>query len=260
MKFLLFLYLSVFFTNCFCSYAQDRVPMRIMTYNIRFGELASLHPIGEYIAQNQPDFVALQELDCMTRRDRTPHQHNKNFITELGFYTKMFPLYGKTIPYKGGYYGIGMLTKYPYTEVCKVMLPKQKETEEDRALLWAEIELPSGDTIVYASTHLDYSSSESRYAQLEQITRILEGLNRPVILGGDFNATPRSTEIKTFFKHWKPLSDDNVPTSPASQPQNKIDFLFGFPTDCWRLLSTKVDVSSLSDHLPVLSEIEFVRQ
>ena len=74
----------------------------------------------------------------MTRRERTPHQHDKNFITELGYYTKLFPLYGKTIPYAGGFYGIGMLTKYPYINVQKIMLPKQDVRHEARALLMAE--------------------------------------------------------------------------------------------------------------------------
>ena len=47
------------------------------------------------------------------------------------------------------------------------MLPKQKEGHEARALLMAEIELTSGDTIIVASTHLDYTSMASRAKQLE---------------------------------------------------------------------------------------------
>ena len=229
-----------------------------MTYNLRFGELSSLKNIADFIVGNEPDFVALQELDCMTRRERTPHQHDKNFITELGYYTKLFPLYGKTIPYAGGFYGIGMLTKYPYINVQKIMLPKRDIRHEARAL--AEMELSSGDTIIVASTHLDYTSSESRSEQLKVITKILEEKHFPIILGGDFNTKPDSDEIKKYFGTWQSLSDNTVLTSPSKHPRNKIDYLFGYPQKSWRLLSSKVENILLSDHLPIVSEIELVNK
>lgn len=250
--------LFVFFISSLFSFsfAQEPVRLKVMTYNLRFGELSSLKEIADFITKNGPDFVALQELDCMTRRERTPHQHDKNFVTELGYYTKLLPLYGKTIPYAGGFYGIGMLTKYPYISVQKIMLPKQETKHEARALLMAEVELPGGDTIIVASTHLDYISSESRDKQLKVITRILEEKRFPVILGGDFNTKPNSDEIKKYFKAWRSLSDDAMLTSPSKHPQNKIDYLFGYPKNSWRLLSSKVENVLLSDHLPILSEVE----
>ena len=61
----------------------------------------------------------------------------------------MFPLYGKTIPHAGGWYGIGILTAGPYISVQKLMLPQASATEEPRALLLATIEA-GGDTIVFA--------------------------------------------------------------------------------------------------------------
>lgn len=83
----------------------------------------------------------------------------------------------------------------------------------------AEVELSSGDTIIVASTHLDYTSSASRDRQLEVITEILKEKNFPVILGGDFNATPNSKEIITYFEDWEPLSDDAMLTSPTQKPK-----------------------------------------
>jgi endonuclease/exonuclease/phosphatase family metal-dependent hydrolase len=253
LKILLVFFLGFLYSSLF---AQESVRLKVMTYNLRFGELASLKDIADFIATYSPDFVALQELDCMTKRKRTPHQHGKNFATELGCYTKMFPLYGKTISYAGGFYGIGMLTRFPYINVQKVMLPKQKVEHETRALLMAEIELPSGDTIIVASTHLDYTSMISRDKQLEIITKTLKEKRFPVILGGDFNTTPNSTEIRTYFEDWQSLSIDSLLTSPSKEPKNKIDYLFGYPQKCWRLISSRVENSSLSDHLPIFSEIE----
>lgn len=95
-------------------YASEPLKIRVMTYNLRFGELASLEELAMHIKSFSPDFVALQEVDCNTQRERAPKQNGKNFISELAYYTGMFGLYGKTIDYKGGYYGIGILSRYPY--------------------------------------------------------------------------------------------------------------------------------------------------
>ena len=56
------------------AYAQDTLRVRVMTYNLRFGELASLEELAHHIKSFKPDFVALQEVDSKTDRKRTPHQ------------------------------------------------------------------------------------------------------------------------------------------------------------------------------------------
>ena len=84
------------------AYAQDTLRVRVMTYNLRFGELASLEELAHHIKCFKPDFVALQEVDSKTDRKRTPHQKGKDFISELAYHTGMFGLYGKTIDYSTG--------------------------------------------------------------------------------------------------------------------------------------------------------------
>ena len=53
------------------AYAQDTLRVRVMTYNLRFGELASLEELAHHIKSFKPDFVALQEVDSKTDRKRT---------------------------------------------------------------------------------------------------------------------------------------------------------------------------------------------
>ena len=72
------------------AYAQDTLRVRVMTYNLRFGELASLEELAHHIKSFKPDFVALQEVDSKTDRKRTPHQKGKDFISELAYHTGMF--------------------------------------------------------------------------------------------------------------------------------------------------------------------------
>ena len=74
--------------------AQSREPaaVRVMTYNIQYGNGASLEEIAALIREQNPDFVALQEVDCKTRREYvSARQHGRDFITELGQLTGMFP-------------------------------------------------------------------------------------------------------------------------------------------------------------------------
>ena len=235
--------------------AQESKKLRIMTYNLRFGELASMEELAAVISEQKPDIVAIQEVDIMTSRPGVDHQHGVNFITELGYYTKMFPLYGKTIPHAGGWYGIGILTKYPYISVEKTMLPRTGNNEP-RALLAATVEVGE-DTVVFACTHLDYTTSEARQKQVAVIKSALENLPYPVIVGGDFNAKPDSREIAQMFRPRMPFSNDDF-TSPASNPDSKIDYLFGFPAENWKLISTKVITTQRSDHLPIVSDVELI--
>ena len=251
MKYLREILLCVVLTAA-CSVATlhggDSLSLKIMTYNLRFGEKASLEELAEAIRAQRPDLVALQEIDCRTRRPGVERQHDKDFVTELGLRTGMFPLYGKTIPHAGGWYGIGILTAGPYISVQKLMLPQASATEEPRALLLATIEA-GGDTIVFASTHLSLSA-QSRRMQAEFIAREIGSLRFPALLGGDFNAGPNAPEIETMTRTGKMLCDG---------PEIRLDYLFGFPAGKWRLESTRVVPSEFSDHRAVVSVVTPVR-
>ena len=63
--------------------AQDTLRLRVMTYNIRFGELATVDRLAEHIKSFKPDFVALEEVDVNTDRSLAPHQNGRNIISEL---------------------------------------------------------------------------------------------------------------------------------------------------------------------------------
>ena len=75
-------FIFIFFAFALCTKAMAKEPkgtltLRVMTYNLRYGELASLEQLAAHIKAFQPDFVALEEVDCFTKREDTPHQHNK---------------------------------------------------------------------------------------------------------------------------------------------------------------------------------------
>lgn len=251
--------LLIFFSVLFCfspknTMAQEKTTLKILCYNLRFGELASLEELAEFIKKENPDIVALQEVDVNTTRTRAPHQNGKNFISELAFRTGMLSLYGKTIPYAGGYYGIGILSKYPIASSKRILLPMPEGAKEQRAVLISEVELPNNKSVTFACTHLDYTTSDVRQAQVEFINNILLQCEKPTILCGDFNAKPDSKEISTGMSEWLQVASDDY-TIPAKNPKSKIDYIFCYPKNMWEVKDAYTPKVQLSDHLPIISTV-----
>lgn len=248
--------LSVLFLSTVLLVSAQQTGLRIMTYNLRFGEIASLEEMAQYISSQKPDLVALQECDWKTKRTRAPRQAGKAFVNELAYHTGLFGIYGKAIDYAGGYYGVGILSKYPIIKSERIFLPNPEPKKEQRVLLMAEIELPDKSVITFFSTHLEVSSPEARAAQIDFINSVVKDVKTPVILAGDLNAIPSSQEITTGFSHWFNASDTAF-TFSTEKPEIKIDYIYGLPKDKFRLKHTKTDTScKLSDHFPVLSVVE----
>ncbi len=230
-------------------------PLTVLSYNIRFGELASLEQFAEYIKKEDPDIVALQEVDVKTNRPVAPHQNGKDFITELGYLTGMLTAYARTIYYSGGYYGIGILSKYPFKKTKKIMLPMPEGAKEQRAALIADVELPGGKCFTFVSTHLDHSVSTVRQAQVKAINKELKKIRYPLIIAGDFNGRPDSQEISDGMKGWGQACSRDF-TIPSGNPEAKIDYIFYRPLERWKVISSSTPLIELSDHLPVKAKIE----
>ena len=242
-------------TSC-TVYAQEKpVRLKVLCYNLRFGELASLEELAAFIKEQNPDVVALQEVDCRTYRERAPKQNGLDFVTELGYHTGMLTAYGKAIPYKGGYYGVGILSKYPFASVERIYLPKIIPESEQRALLVVDVEYEENQYFTFACTHLDFSNAEQNQVQVAKLNEILQAKTHPVILAGDFNARPDSKSISEGMNDWKRVCKLE-PTSPAKNPRSKIDYVFCYPQDKWESVEATVYQVQLSDHLPISAVVE----
>ena len=227
--------------------------IKVLSYNLRFGELATLEQLAEFIKAQDPDVVALQEVDVHTFRTAATHQNGKDFITELGFRTGMLTAYGKAISTWGGYYGIGILSKFPMASVERILLPKLDPTAEQRVVLVADVEYRDGQYFTFACTHLDNRAAETRDAQVEKINEVLTARPLPVILAGDFNSRPNTSAISEGMRLWKKVCGDGV-TSP---PSAKIDYIFCFPPDSWSAIGTTTHNNiDLSDHYPISAIVE----
>lgn len=228
--------------------------IRVMTLNLHAGHDASLEQIGAFIKQYQPDFVALQEVDHLTHRANCRHQNDRDFITELAYHSGMQGLFGPTISFSGGQYGIGLLTRHPFVEVHNHKLPHPTAKMEQRGLLEGTFVLSDGDTLIVACTHLEAFDSLSRVAQAQFIQEHFAKAPYPVVLSGDFNASPLDPVIQGLTTQWLDCTG-SAPTFSVEKPNEKIDYIFARPQQQWQTVESQVIPVALSDHFPVIATL-----
>lgn len=234
--------------------------MRVLSFNILHGATTKgdfdLDVIAKVIQDNDPDLVALQEVDYKTNRAK-----QYDLVTELAWRTKMAGLFGRAMYYDGGEYGEGILSKHSFLKTRNVALP-HLPGDEPRAALEATTILPSGDTIIFIGTHLDHlRDEENRIMQAKAVNKAIQQNKYPSILAGDLNAEPASRTMNILEDKWNPAykQDQLRFTYPSSNPQKKIDYVLFRKNDPFRVLETRVIQDSIaSDHCAYLVVLELL--
>ena len=248
------LFVSAWLLACMAFAQGHNDTITVMTFNLHAGHDASLQQIGQLIKQYQPDFVALQEVDQNTHRSNCPHQNGRDFITELAYYSGMQGLFGPTIKFSGGLYGIGLLTRHQFVDVHNIKLPHPVARMEQRGLLEGTFILPDGDTIMVACTHLEAFDSVSRAAQAPFILDYFAHSTHPVILAGDLNASPDDPVIGLLTSQWLDCTAGDF-TFSVKNPKEKIDYILARPIQAWHTIESRVIPVEMSDHYPVIATL-----
>ncbi len=224
--------------------------VRVMSYNIRNGygtdEKTDLNRIANIIRKTSPDVVALQELDSTTARSK-----HIDVLTELSNMVKMYAVYGASIHFDGGKYGIGILSKIQPVSWKRIPLPGR---EEARSLLM--VEFPD---YWFCCTHFSLTE-EDRLASADIINKIVANRQKPVILAGDLNDTAASAVLNKFSSSWRLLSNSKMLTYPADKPEQCIDYIIGYTAEgeSYTVLQNAVLNEPLaSDHRPIVADIRF---
>lgn len=227
----------------------------IMSYNIRNGkgldDVTDYQRIANVIMREAPDVVALQELDSVTNRSK-----GVDVLKEVAGRTLMHYVYGASIDYDGGKYGLGMLSKERPLKHYSVVLPGR---EEQRQLLVVEFA-----RYVVGCTHFSLTE-EDRRLSVEVIRREAARQKKPFFLAGDLNAQPESEVIKGLQKDFDLLSNVKQMTHPANAPKICIDYIAYFKNKDenreqrpFTVLSNYVAGEPVaSDHRPIVVRIRF---
>jgi endonuclease/exonuclease/phosphatase family metal-dependent hydrolase len=243
----------------------ETVSVRVMTYNVHRcrGLDKSWSParIAEVIASCHPDIVGLQELDV--GRARSGHIDQAEVIArDLGMDVHFFPC----LKVMEELYGDAILTRWPARLVKAAELPGLKRVPgiEPRGALWSEITIDGVDVQVI-NTHLGLLGRE-RSRQVEALLGrewlAHSDCHDPVILLGDFNATPRTRAYRRLARR---LADvQRAPgvrrterTYPTRFPTLRLDHIFvSRSIEVLTASTLRTPLARLaSDHLPLVAEL-----
>lgn len=234
--------------------------IKVMTYNIHHANPPSkpgvidIDAIVAVIQKENPDVVALQEVDKNV--DRSNNQHQTKLIADkLGMKYQFYK--ARNIP-GGGEYGVAILSKYDLSNTRQVALPKGDEGEQ-RTLALADITFLS-QKITIACTHLDVLGGEpTRLLQIKAIEEELKPVENPIILCGDLNTTVGSSTMNYIENHFVNSCINNcAPTVPAGNPQRSIDYIMT-RNAAWQVKDYTVPNETppySSDHRPVVVTYE----
>jgi len=226
--------------------------LRVLAYNIHHGagmdELLDLERIAALIRRVDPDLVALQEVDSVTSRTDSVDQ-----AVELGRLTGLEPVFGRFMPYRGGAYGMALLSRWPIVESSNLRLP---EGEEPRTALSALVASPkTGRRVRFVGIHF-YRTEEERLAQAIRLEDLL-GDDVPTVLAGDFNSTPGSAVLAHLAQSWVIIEkgDDHL-TFPSYAPEREIDFVLLRPGDRFEVIGQRLITEPVaSDHRPLVVDL-----
>lgn len=244
---------------------EKPVTLRILTYNVHscVGMDGKMSPdrIARVIARHQPDIVALQELDVGRKRTDSVDQA-KLIADKLNMAFHFHPAWA----IEEEKYGDAILSRYPMRLVRAQDLPRLRvhRLHELRGALWVEIDL-GGRKLQLINTHLSFWQREC-LLQAEALLGPdwIENApeSSPLVLVGDFNASPASLTFKRIQARLKDaqLQCENhrpLNTWLGRYPLGRIDHVFVSPGI--KVLNIDVPSTALekiaSDHLPLIAEI-----
>lgn len=271
-------FLLTFYVSMFSTYAQ---PLRVMSFNIRYHNPQDGYDAWPHRKAMVESMIRFYDVDLFGIQEALESQ-----MADLA---AMFPDFGYlgSIREPGGEYAAIWYRKsrLRLLESNTFWLSETPDTMSrgwdaalNRVASWGRFQdRKSGKQFLHLNTHFDHRGEVARRESARLILQQLQTLNpdrHPVIVTGDFNATPSSEpyQILTHINDQQALKDAFVHSllpahGPASTwsgfrfpgvPERRIDYIFlkhhaialrhGVLTDSW---SGRFP----SDHLPVMAEV-----
>lgn len=264
-------------------------PLRVAAYNIAHGRgLAEsnwdgspaeretrLEEIASLLREAQLDLVVLNEVDFNCTWSGGVNQA-KLIAKEAGFpYIAEQCSYDTGLPLFTVRFGNALLSRYPIVSAELVDFPTYLQWEallggKKRGLL-CTLQLSEAESVRVLAVHLEHRDEATRVGSARMIIDLAEEQATPLIVAGDFNSTPLGFPLAQidheghnalslllgsglFITDLKigPSPDDL--TFPSDEPNYVIDWVLA-PTE-WRIVSRRVVHTDLSDHRPVIVEME----
>lgn len=218
--------------------AGKPLSITVMTLNLHNGKdpagVSNLDRFLELVYAKQPDIIALQEVErrALKKLELTGYQIIPGMNANLPFFR----------------FGNVILTKHKVIYHRHLYLPSNRE---QRGINEVAIEI-EGRYFRVINTHIGLGWAEQEQ-QLNEIIRITNYFNEPLLIVGDFNLEPSNKLLKDF-RFQQIGSVFSLPkTFPTKKPRYLIDLIWY--SMHWRPVEAEILPWDGSDHFPVLSRL-----
>lgn len=254
---------AVLCTAACVPFTQAPTSLSVLVFNVHAGKDAagkdSVQAISDLIRSIDPDLVLLQEVDRGTKRSGNVDQ-----VQAYVDGTTYPGIFGRSLDYDGGTYGIAALSRegFVFDRTWPLAVEPTQEraggSHEPRVALLMVARTRLGN-LQAATTHIDASGTDQY--RLQEVAQLLIPVkarlapDRPVLIGGDFNAEPNSAVIQKLRDAglrdaWAECGQGDGFTYPADTPRKRIDYVF--LTGSLRCTAARVIDTQISDHRPLL--------
>lgn len=235
----------------------------VASYNIQHGiyfparlesgdRTVRLSNVSELLAKTAPDICGINEI----YGEGSAFGDQPRQIAEALGYRYSF---AKAIDTANGPYGNALLSRFPIGDVRShaietdpSIIKPPKLYHENRVLLEAIVDV-DGTPLTVLVCHFGLNVEEAAEA-VRVIETVLERVQTPVLLTGDFNTTPDSAAIALLRTRLSDaFADKEVLTFPSNSPEKQIDYIF-VSRDI-KLIGAYAVPEVISDHLPVFARI-----
>ena len=282
--------LSIYFILflCLLSFSKSTKSVRVMTFNIHFGNTINnefdILEIAEVIKDSNSDIVCLQEVDNYWS-SRSEYESLIKIISEkadLPYYIYN-PIYDKPssrgAEYPNEQFGTAILSRYKIIESHDYILSRWSSQKGDPQP--GEPGFPSqyhgfghvildieGKNFSVYNTHLDYRADPPegyeetmRAIQVREILNIIDFKN-PAILTGDMNADFSAKDVfdpllERFYDSWSIAGEGSGLSFPCVDPYIRIDYVLFNKNSNIQVKNAFLIQTQVSDHLPVVVDLDF---
>jgi endonuclease/exonuclease/phosphatase family metal-dependent hydrolase len=240
----------------------------VLQWNVWFKE--DINKVLDFLLTNKADIICLQEL---TRGyvDQTQENTWDYLAHELGYdYAyKDMPILADGEEWQQGN---AIFSKFPIKERSWHWINKPGEvpdpTDQYRSYVEVQLQIDT-EVLTVATTHTSYPGrsalSEKRKLEIEKLVSLIDQHPTNYVLCGDLNAEPESMFIKMLSHKLKSAGPDFNQKTWTTKPHSeaafealdldwRLDYIF--VSRNMEVKSSKILQTSVSDHLPVLAEIE----
>lgn len=233
--------------------------IRVAAYNVKHGlgmdSVIDLERVATVLRGLYADVITLQEIDRGVERSGGVDQ-----ATRLANLLGMSAHFGDFMPYQGGEYGMAVLTRLPVLSVENIRLP---DGDEPRSALEVQVGAGvSGLPVSVVGIHF-YRTEEERLAQADSLSSYLDGVDRPVILAGDFNSQRGDAVMNRLAEEgWLAVEKEGeAGTFPSEGPEREIDFMLVRPDSVFDVREHfVVEEDVASDHRPIMFVVRIAKR